>query len=291
MLRCSGCGVMHHPGCWVTNGGCATQREHESTPAALAYSRAERRPGEPARHPSEGTQVREPAGDTTPLVIGEAEPLAEAPNPAQPPAVTPTRMARQRGPDPTEVIMTPPRAPRRYVPNPGERHPATGPLPKIYGHHRLLGYWYVPAAVLVAIGVALGVIWGAEQLFGSSNSSPADPTPAVSATAPAAATTATTAAPSATTTATAVTGTPTPTVVATATGKFRAGDVVTVTGTGECLNVRVAPGRDNDAIVCLQDGNTVTITGGPETAGDLRWWKVKTQLGEGWAAEDYLVKR
>ncbi|MBN9494403.1 hypothetical protein J0H33_13825, partial [bacterium] len=24
VLRCEGCGIMHHPACWVTNGGCST---------------------------------------------------------------------------------------------------------------------------------------------------------------------------------------------------------------------------------------------------------------------------
>ncbi|HET7738977.1 MAG TPA: RING finger protein, partial [Tepidiformaceae bacterium] len=37
VLRCTGCDVLHHPGCWVTNGGCATANPHESAPVAQAY--------------------------------------------------------------------------------------------------------------------------------------------------------------------------------------------------------------------------------------------------------------
>ena len=75
-------------------------------------------------------------------------------------------------------------------------------------------------------------------------------------------------------------------------GKFKAGDAVNVTGAApECLNVRVKAGTGNDAIVCVQDGTELKVTGGPETASELTWWKVQTELGEGWAAEDYLTKK
>jgi uncharacterized protein YraI len=47
----------------------------------------------------------------------------------------------------------------------------------------------------------------------------------------------------------------------------------------------------NYAIICLADGEQVTITGGPEATDSLQWWKVKTKSGEGWAAEDYLAKK
>ncbi|MGI8925336.1 MAG: SH3 domain-containing protein, partial [Tepidiformaceae bacterium] len=59
----------------------------------------------------------------------------------------------------------------------------------------------------------------------------------------------------------------------------------------DCLNVRVAAGRTNDAIVCLNDGEVVTVSGGPVAADGFNWWQVKTALGEGWAAEEYLSKR
>jgi len=55
------------------------------------------------------------------------------------------------------------------------------------------------------------------------------------------------------------------------------------------FRILVAPGRTNDAIVCLADGQKVTVLEGPQPADNLQWWKVKTNLGDGWAAEDYLT--
>jgi hypothetical protein len=161
------------------------------------------------------------------------------------------------------------------------------PLPRIYERHKIVGYWYVPVAVALAIFVAFGVIWGAERLFGG-DSQPASPQPAP---------TQTTNGAGADQTPTPVPSTPagtTPTPSATATtgpGKFSAGDILVVTGTGDCLNVRTDPGVENDAIVCIADATEVKVTGGPQPAGGLTWWKVETRLGEGWAAEDYLVKK
>jgi hypothetical protein len=161
------------------------------------------------------------------------------------------------------------------------------PLPEIYVRHRYLRFWYLPAGAVVVIVVATGVVWGAAKLFGGGRdeAAPAAPLPTVASTA----TTPPTLQPTSDARPTmTVTGpTPTPNLV----GKFRFADVVVVTGAGDCLNVRVAPGRSNDAIVCLQDGREMTVSGGPESADGLRWWKVKTTLGEGWAAEDFMVKK
>ena len=61
--------------------------------------------------------------------------------------------------------------------------------------------------------------------------------------------------------------------------------------------MRTAPGRTNEkgevnpSIVCLNDGIEVKVLAGPQAAGDLTWWKVATTLGDGWAAEDYLVRK
>lgn len=300
VLRCEGCGVMHHPGCWVTNNSCATQTEHKVTPIAQAYTTG--RPiGGQAPHPGEGTRVISPV---PPADSPAQEPVPLHPRPLQPEAraewpviggqPVPARVQRQREGD----GFAPPVAPRRYVPPHDEQHPGRKPLPKIYNRHRIVEYWYVPVAALVAIAVALGVIWGADQLFGGGDDKPAAPaggiTPAATvqnsgATTPAGATT-----PRPSASASPASGTPT---VTTGSGKFKAGDTVVVTGAGDCLNVRVAPGRTNaqgqpnNAIVCLNDGTEVKIVAGPETAGDLKWWKVSTTLGEGWAAEDYLVRK
>jgi hypothetical protein len=291
VLRCEGCGVMHHPGCWVTNNGCATQTRHKVTPLAQAYATA--RPlGAQAPHPGEGVRVGVRATGTE----GESRepvplrPAAQAAEPAPWPVIggqhAPNEAQRRWGAE----TVTPPSPPRRYVPPPGEGGSARKPLPKIYAHHRIIGYWYVPAALAVALLVALGVIWSAERLFGGGDSkadSAATPAPGPSQAAAAQPTAAGTAKPGTTGTVPATGGT----------GRFRAGDTVVVAGAGDCLNVRTAPGKTNaagvvnPAIVCLNDGTEVKVTGGPETAGDLTWWKVQTALGEGWAAEDYLIKK
>jgi len=158
-------------------------------------------------------------------------------------------------------------------------------MPQIYDRHRIFEYWYVPAAVLLALFVAVSVVWSVGKLTGGSDSNKADQvtptaepgggltTPVPSASAPASPAASQTPGPS------------------TGPGKFKGGDAVVVTGTGDCLNVRVKAGRENDAIVCVKDGTELKITAGPETASELTWWKVRTELGEGWAAEDYLVKK
>ncbi len=161
------------------------------------------------------------------------------------------------------------------------------PLPKVYGHHRLLAYWYIPAAVALALLVAFGIIKAVDSFTGGEDSTAQQAggtSPGGGATTSAATTT--------TQAAGTTTSIPTTTTPGSVTSqKFKPGDVVVVIGTGDCLNVRVAAGRLNDAIICLADGEQVTISGGPEAKDSLQWWKVKTKSGEGWAAEDYLAKR
>lgn len=310
MLRCEGCGVLHHPGCWVRNDGCVTQVDHKRTPIAQAYSTS-RPAGAPAPHPGEGTRVIQPPA-TEPAPENESrEPVPFAPRPR---AVPPERQVppppgveapavsegvasapltplpgRSRPQAEAQQPVAVPHAPRRYQP-PNDQQPVRKPLPKVYGQHRLLAYWYMPVAALLAVGVAFGVIWVVGQFTGDDKSSqasvvlPGTATPTLS---PAQASSTAAGTNTAATTPT-VGRSPTPSGPA---GKFKQGDQAVVTGAGDCLNVRVAPGRQNDAIVCLPDGAEVTVTGGPENAGDLRWWKVRTPQGEGWAAEDYLVRK
>lgn len=161
-------------------------------------------------------------------------------------------------------------------------------MPRIYQKRPILGYWYIPAAIVVAIVIAFGVIWAADHIFGGGgDKTAATTTPQATSPASGAATQ-----PPATASAQASgSTTASPAAGSGSSTKFKAGDAAVVTGTGDCLNVRVAPGRTNDAVVCLKDGEEVTVSGGPEESGDLQWWKVKTRLGEGWAAEDYLVKK
>jgi hypothetical protein len=154
-------------------------------------------------------------------------------------------------------------------------------MPSIYNRHKILGYWYVPAALILAGIAALGVIWAAEQFRGA-NDAGVGVAPAAASVAPARGTAAATVVAGATTSAS---GTPQ------AAGKFKAGDSVTVSGTGDCLNVRSGPARSNDVQVCLADGTALTISDGPQSADGLTWWKVKTATGEGWVAEDFLTKK
>lgn len=271
VLRCTGCGVLHHPGCWVTNGGCATSQPHNSSPQALAYDSASPSTGAPAPHPGEGTRVVQP-------------PPAEEPptNEAAPPP--PRFIHRELPPEVAPPIGSGP--PRRYQP-PREDPLPRKPLPRIYQRHRIFAYWYVPIAVLLALAVAAGVIFAAERLTGGSTPA-APPTSTPRAEPTATPPTFTTPAPSPSPSA--VGATPSP-AATTGPGRFSAGQRLVVTGTGDCLNVRVAPGTENDAIVCLNDGSEVTVTGGPQQAGNFTWWKVQTNLGEGWAVENYLSPR
>ncbi|MCX7616479.1 RING finger protein [Tepidiforma sp.] len=292
VLRCTGCGVLHHPGCWVANNGCATQDPHQSTPQAMAYPGASRPPGEPAPHPGEGTRTvhQPPVGG--PIPFPQPAPRESQPAAAPPPAAAAPEpvigagfVRRQLPEDVAPPIGS---GPRRYQPPRDEPLPRK-PLPRIYDRHRWLGYWYIPAAVLLAIGVAFGLIWAIGQITGDDAAFPA-PSPTAAAggqqgptpTPPAFATPSPSLSPGP--------GSPTPAVTASVgPGRFTAGQRLLVTGTGDCLNVRTSPGTENDAIVCLQDGAEVRVTGGPQQAGNFTWWKVQTSLGEGWAVENYLT--
>ena len=296
VLRCEGCNVLHHPGCWVKNDGCHSPGEHVRSPVAVAYT-SQRPPATVESHPAEGTRINLAAqrealsaraapetAETAVIGSGDAPAvIGGSPDGANgdwnDPAHSP--FARKRPPAP--YVVGEPGGPKRYTP-PVEPTVERKPLPKLYGGPRFLAYWYVPAAVLLAIGVAVGVIFGAEKLFGGDEGTPAaviapatSPSPATSAAAT----------PSITATA-AQSATATASVPA---GKFRPGETLVVAGAGDCLNVRTAPGRSNEAIVCLPDGAEVLVKAGPETAGDLRWWKVQTPQGEGWAAEDFLARK
>ena len=301
VLRCEGCGVMQHPGCWVRHDGCATPGDHRKTPIAQAYSTV--RPiGAAALHPGEGTrtagagawtELRDPlqinprqAGDEG-LVIGDGEVAGDAG-----PLIgdlPPGYAGRSRPQADVPRTVTAPHAPRRYQPPP-DGQPVRKPLPKVYGRHRLLAFWYVPVAILLAVGVAFGVIALAEMFSGDDDTTAASvstgsPTADAAAGSPTADADASASASAGTTDAAGASST-----------RFKSGDVLVVAGAGDCLNVRVGPGvptadHPNDAIVCLPDGSEVTVTGGPQDASGLHWWKVRTPQGEGWAAEDYLVKK
>lgn len=165
-------------------------------------------------------------------------------------------------------------------------------MPQIYERHRIFAYWYIPVAIVLAIGVALGVILGTERLLGGDDAKPTTsltPQPVTTTTPGETRTPGPTPTPDPNSN-----QTPEPTPSA-GPGAFSVGDVVQVFNTGDCLNVRTAPGINdpatgqvNPAIICVADGTRIAVTGGPEQAGSFTWWKVETVLGEGWAVQDYL---
>ncbi len=158
-------------------------------------------------------------------------------------------------------------------------------MPKIYPGHRLLQFWYVPVAAFLAIGVALGVVWASDQLFGD-DTPPVVPVGTTEPTEDPAGGGDQTPDPNATDDPTG-TATPEP-----GEGELAVGDEAVVVGTDpECLNVRISPGTANEPVTCIPDGTEVTVLGGPSEVDNLTWMKIRAPSGEGWAATEYLEKR
>lgn len=286
VLRCEGCGVFHHPACWVTNGGCSTPGPHHSAPVAQAYGRD---PGTPTSSGA-GTPQRERPSFAQARPQREAAVRAHDPDDVDGPeepaegvigadrAREPLQRARREPAPPPS--MTPPRAPRRYDDSGRNGGPRT--LPKVYGRRRVIDFWYIPAAIIVAGIIAIGVILGVEKLTGGSGNNKAG-------TAPSSTTTATVTANASATSSVAASATTPAGAVGTPGGTFTVGQKLTVTGTGQCLNIRPGPSTSGDAIACVPDGTAVTVTGGPQDAEGYTWWKVQTDEGTGWAAGNYLA--
>lgn len=163
---------------------------------------------------------------------------------------------------------------------------------RLYRRGGILRYWYVPIAGVLAILIAVGIVWAADEyLIGGDNGTPADAVD-VDATATAeagASDDAPTPLPTITPEGGAGTpdGTPTGGTSAPA-GELAPGTTAVVTGTDSCLRIRAAAGTENTEVACVSDGIQISIVGGPEDAGGLTWWQVETDHGDGWAAGDYL---
>lgn len=73
-------------------------------------------------------------------------------------------------------------------------------------------------------------------------------------------------------------------------GKFAINQQVQVVGTeGEGVRFRTGPGLSYVTTTILQDGDVLTVVGGPETVDGFTWWRLQTAAGAiGWAAEDNL---
>ncbi|MGK2965434.1 MAG: SH3 domain-containing protein [Tepidiformaceae bacterium] len=168
-------------------------------------------------------------------------------------------------------------------------------MPSMYRRHRMLAYWYIPIAILLAVGVAWGVVAVGDQFFGG------DDTPAAPGTTPTATTTqpagAATNGPTQQLTPGAGTSTTRPATTTTPSsgvgGPPAVGDAAVVdTDDGECLNIRTGAGSSNAAVDCLAVGTEVTVIEGPEAAGGLDWVRVTSEDGhDGWVALQYLEKK
>ncbi|MCS6883254.1 MAG: ligand-binding protein SH3 [Oscillochloridaceae bacterium] len=74
---------------------------------------------------------------------------------------------------------------------------------------------------------------------------------------------------------------------------FAPGQTVYVRGDVEVLSVRANPGAaaDNVVIFGLGPGTAVEVLSGPVEADGYTWWQVRSPLGEGWCAGQYLEAR
>lgn len=273
--------MIEHPACWVRADGCVGTGDHQQRPVPMAFGTSGPVPPASDVTMDPATAAAAARREPPPRVTRGPEVPAAGPEAARwsrPPAVNPIQPASQ----PSTIPTVPPDRPAPTVDTRGDGAGGSAgkPLPKLYGQHRWLQYWYVPAAVLVAVGVAAGVVGLVELLTGDDG--PARP-PVTIATSTPAGTPRPTVATTATTTTTPAAGTQ-------ASGRFKAGDSVLVQGAGDCLNIRSAPGRSAQIVTCVTDGTRLSIQGGPETADGLTWWKVSGDPGEGWAAEDFLSK-
>ena len=207
-------------------------------------------------------------GQPLPLAFRGGPPPAPAPSPR--PAPPPARPAAMRAPPRMEGVRAPARRPSDIG--------VLGRAPRSRGW--LLRYWYVPAGLLLAAAIALGIVWGVEQFGGGGDSAPAAATPT--------ATPATTLVPTPAATPTPVstpTATPTPPPP-----RFAAGAGAIVAGTDSCLNIRASARIDAAVIDCVADGVEVTVLEGPVAASGFNWWLVTAPEGNGWAAGIYLEK-
>lgn len=126
VLQCSGCSVMHHPACWVRNGGCSTAEPHEQGIVASSFGAAAQQD-----QPAQAAPV--PPEDPGP------EPRWARPGAAQPErSVSPSDAAPAAAafgvpvePDDDEEIYAPPSGPpaQQWAPPPrqeGRYTPAQG---------------------------------------------------------------------------------------------------------------------------------------------------------------------
>ncbi|MFQ5382021.1 MAG: hypothetical protein ACE5EF_10415 [Dehalococcoidia bacterium] len=194
-----------------------------------------------------------------------------------------------------------PEAPRRvrygrYEPL--ETVPVKRPLPSIYRRHRVLGLWYIPAALLLGAAVAVGVVLAVDYFAGDGSGAPAGlstatlPPATGTAVSGTIAVTPSPSVPPPSSTPATIAATPSPSITPLP-GQFLfgPGDRVVIVGTGDCLNVRDAPSTSGVRLSCIGDGVEATILSGPAEGDGYKWWHVRAAgVAEGWVVEDYLSR-
>jgi hypothetical protein len=67
---------------------------------------------------------------------------------------------------------------------------------------------------------------------------------------------------------------------------LRTGVDLVVVGANPCVNVRVGPALNQQAVDCIRDGTRVRLTAGPTAADGINWWQVEGRSG--WVSGDFL---
>lgn len=316
VLQCSKCQRLHHPGCWVKNEGCSLMCA-DAVPTPVAYTPPS--PQYQPTHPAEGTRTaanpppargleapRDPVERVEPVSRPGAGPVRDpgpAPRPAAPAAGEPMigqarpNAGASREPAAPVVIEPPPRANRGRYGGADGKAPSVEDM-KLYRTGGILRFWYIPVAGLLAIAVAVGVIFAADAMFGGGeDDSPASPggeeTPTVAetqqteapATTPTPGAGETPAEPTPGATEEPTPAQPTPAEP----GDLAVGMDVVIVDTGECLNIRRDAGTDAEIVSCLEDGVAMTVVGGPEEVDGFTWWQLDADGASGWGAAEYLA--
>lgn len=72
--------------------------------------------------------------------------------------------------------------------------------------------------------------------------------------------------------------------------QLRVGSYAQVINTeGQPLRARAGPGTTFEIVARFPEGTRLLILEGPEMEGGLTWWKVRSEQGEGWCADQWLA--
>lgn len=71
-------------------------------------------------------------------------------------------------------------------------------------------------------------------------------------------------------------------------GGITVGDTVEIVPSSQRINLRSAPGLQQQILTTLEQGIRMTVVGGPETVDGIVWWELDGEPGKGWAAASLL---